>query len=110
MYTVGHKIKLVEDIIFKISFYNNNEKYCSNDLINYDKDFSYKTFLLNKNKINSLNDRITLNKNKLDEVEKQINESISLLNNSFKILPDGVGKTSILPIKSFPSHHNFLIL
>lgn len=77
--------KYFENVDIFISFYNNNEKYSSNNLINYDKDFSYKTFLYNKNKINSLNDRITLNKNKLDEVEKYINESISLLNNSNNI-------------------------
>ncbi len=35
---------------------------------------------------------------------------ILLLNNSFKILPEGVGKTSILPIKSFPSQYNSFIL
>jgi len=73
--------KYFENVTIFISFYNNNEKYCFNDLINYNKDFTYKSFLLNKKKICSLDDRIKLNKNKLDEVEKQINQNILLLNN-----------------------------
>ena len=35
---------------------------------------------------------------------------ILLANNSLNMLPDGVGNTSISPIKSSPSHHNFLML
>ena len=78
-------IKFFENIDNFIYFYDNNEKYSFNNLTNYDKDFSYNTFILNKKKYNSLNDRIILNKNKLDIIEKNINDCILLLNNYNKI-------------------------
>ena len=83
----------IHDIIIKfflnidnfLAFYDNNEKYMFNNNFNFDKKFSYNTFIENQKKIISLSDIIKLNKNKLEIIEKNNTQIILLLQNFIQV-------------------------